>query len=133
MRAKARIFIGGVYLVGVLATSCSPGGGGSTQLAPDRITAGNPAVIKLELSVWGSGGNIKGRYTGIKTFYRLVGTQGYSAVDAKRTSQDATHEAYEFVIPPYSVGTSGEIEYYFELKLDGQPSRIDGIRRIRIE
>ena len=39
----------------------APGGGGSTQIAPDTVKAGEPAVVKLIVSVWGAGGPIEGR------------------------------------------------------------------------
>jgi len=118
----------------LLGASCqfTPGGGGSDQVVPDIIKAGEPAVIKLDLSVWGSGGAIKGRYTDISLHYRLVGEDSYKTLLPKLISQGEKREVYEFTLPAYPKGTDGEIEYYFELKLDGHPSRVDGMKKIKI-
>lgn len=130
--------------VGLLAACCVgsfacvasggvAGGGGSTQTAPDSMQSGQPVVVKLELTVWGSGGDIKGRYTDIALRYRLAtDAQGHAAVKPTLISADATHENYEFVIPAFAAGTVGDLEYYIELKLDGHPSRIEGIKKIKI-
>jgi hypothetical protein len=118
-----------VYL---LSVSCNiAGGGGSTQIAPEKMGTNERAVIKLELAVWGAGGPIKGRYTDVVCYYHLVGENGYQALRADPIAKDERHEVYEFTIPP--VGTTGEIEYYFEMKLDGHLSRVNGINRIRVE
>ena len=117
----------------LLISSCTmgAGGGGSTQIAPDSVKAGEAVVIRLQLSVWGAGGPIKGRYTDIQLSYRLVGENGYTTVLPKPVSADQRHEIYEFMIPPYPQGTRGEIEFHFELKLDGQTSRIEGLKKIK--
>lgn len=118
----------------LLGAECqpSPGGGGSAQVVPDAIKAGEPAVIILELSVWGAGGAIKGRYTDISLHYRLVGEDGYQALPPKLISQGEERAVYEFKLPAYPQGTTGEIEYYFGLKLDDHPSRIDGMKKIKV-
>jgi hypothetical protein len=110
-----------------------PGGGGGTQTAPDSVKPGEPAVIKLELSVWGSGGDIKGRYRDIAVSYRLVGERGYKMLSPRLVSQDKKHEVYQFTIPAYPEGTKGEIEYFFDVTLDGHHSRIEGIKKIKVE
>lgn len=112
----------------------TPGGGGSTQNIPESVKAGDSARVKLGLSVWGAGGSIKGRYTDVVAFYRLVGESGYKGpLSPTVLPQDETHEVYEFSFPAYPQGTQGEIEFFFELKLDGQPSRIAAGRKIKIE
>jgi hypothetical protein len=116
-------------------SSCmlAPGGGGSIQSSPESVKAGEPAVLRLELSVWGSGKDISGRYADVAVFYRLVGAAQYEGpLKAQPVPHDAKHESYEFTIPGYPTGTTGEIEFYFALKLDGQPSRIEGLKKIRI-
>jgi hypothetical protein len=137
MHAKGRLAIsilaiaafGGLCLLGALL-AFTPGGGGSTQVAPDAIKVETPATIQLELSVWGKGGPIKGRYTEISLHYRLVGENTYTTVKPKLVFQGREREIYEFTIPPYPRGASGEIEYYFDLKLDGHYSRVVGMKRI---
>jgi hypothetical protein len=117
----------------LVAASCFQiGAGGSNQVAPDSIRASEPAVIKLELLVWGEGGPIKGRYTDVTCHYRLSGEQTHAILVSVPSPQDDKHEVYEFTIPGYPAGTTGDIEYYFEMKLDGQPSRIDGIKKIHL-
>jgi hypothetical protein len=115
----------------LLAFGCA-GGGGITQVAPDTVKAGDPATITLEVAVWGSGGNIKGRYTDVVTYYRRAGEPEYRTATPTVVSQDAKHQNYQVVVPAYPIGTSGEVEYYIELKLDGQPSRIAGLKKIKI-
>ncbi len=110
---------------------CENGGGGSTQVAPDSVRAGEPATIDLELSVWGGAGKIDGRYSDVAARYRLVGDSNYTTAAATHAPKDSTHETYRFVVPPYPAGGK-EIEYYIDLKLDGHPSRIPGIKKIRI-
>jgi hypothetical protein len=102
-------------------------------VAPDSVKAGEPAVVRVELAVWGAGGPVRGRYTGILAHYRLVGERAYALLrPARAGGGDDHHENYEFVIPPYPPGTRGEIEYYLEMKLDGHPGRIEGIHRITV-
>jgi len=107
------------------------GGGGSSQTAPDFVRPGSSAIVTLELTVWGSGGQIDGRYTDIHGFYR-VNKAPYVDVAGEKGPSTKTSERYEFAFP-VPAEASGEIEYYFELKLDGHPSRIPGVSRIRIE
>src|SRR5687768_3652423 len=86
------------------------GGGGSTQTAPDTTNSGEPTIIKLELTVWGSGGPIKGRYTDVLGYYRLSGEQSYKSIAPKLESQNEDREVYTLAIPAYVKGTTGEIE-----------------------
>ena len=65
--------------------------------------------------------------------YRLVGESGYRSVSPELVSQEKDREFYKIPIPTYPQGTRGEIEYFIDLKLGGQPSRINGIKKIRIE
>lgn len=118
----------------LLGAACqlTPGGGGSVQAAPDAVKAGEPAVVRLTLSVWGAGGAIKGRYTDISLHYRLAGDEGSETLRPKFVSREEKREVYEFTIPAYPKGTVGEIEYYFELKLDGHHSRVNGMKKIKV-
>lgn len=117
----------------LVAAACTPaGGGGSTQVAPDAVGAGEPIVIGLELSVWGAGGEIEGRYSDILLFYRMAGEREYRTARPELVSRGATRESYQVVIPAVPAGSRGEIEYYIELKLDGQPSRLEGTKKIRV-
>ena len=113
-----------------LMLGCVAGGGGSNQTAPDMIKAGEPAIIRLELSVWGSGGTIENRYTDIKGYYKLSSEESYKIISPKLISQNKKSEEYEFKIPAYPQGTSGKIEYYFEMKLDGHFNSVNGIKSI---
>jgi hypothetical protein len=126
------LLLGGLMILGAVWTFAKPGGGGSTQIAPDVVNAGEPTVIKLELTVWGAGGSIKGRYTDVYLHYRLVGETTYKKVQPKLVSQYETQEIYDLTIPSYPKGTSGEIEFYFELKLDGHVNQIEGLKKIKL-
>ena len=108
------------------------GGGGSTQTAPDSVEAGEPAVIELELSVWGSREGIQGRYTGVEAYYRLVGESKYGSVKPRLVLQEKDREFYKITIPAYPEGTQGEVEYFITLNLDGHPSRINGMKKVKI-
>ncbi|MBZ5728266.1 MAG: hypothetical protein LAP87_25175 [Acidobacteriia bacterium] len=122
-------------VVCVLTVSCmfTPGGGGSTQSGPDSVKAGEPIVINLELSVWGSGGSIDGRYKDIVLFYRCVGDSEYKTIEPRLISRHDKSEVYEFTVPAVANETSREVEYYLEMKLDGHLNRIEGIKKIRID
>lgn len=119
-----------LYCFAAASCTVAPGGGGCTQIAPDFIRAAEGGTVRLELAVWGSGGEIAGRYTDIGLSYRLVGEQEYKSASIRVVSSDAKHQAIEAQIPP--VGREGEIEYFVELKLDGHYSRVDGIKKIRV-
>lgn len=114
------------------------GGGGSEQYPPDEAKTGEPAVIKFYVEVWGGGGPINGRYTDLALHYRLTGENDYKAVLPQPATLPANYttnpnlqwEAYQFTIPPYPQGTTGQIEYYIDLKLDGHASHVDGIKKI---
>lgn len=121
-------FVGLKWLGGNLA-----GGGGITQIVPDTVKSGDPAVVDLKLTVWGGGGPIKGRYTDIFLNYQITGQDVLGQLKPKLISQDEKSETYEFIIPGFPKGTKGgEIQYSIEAKLDGQPSRIEGIKKIQI-
>lgn len=129
------IVVVGVIIAGILflfKTAFTPGGGGSTQTAPDTVKIGELATVNLDLNVWGSGGSIKGRYTNIFLYYQITGQDFVKQIEPKLISQNNSHESYEFSIPTYPQYKNGEIIYSIELKLDGQPSRIEGIKKIQI-
>ncbi|MEK6983266.1 MAG: hypothetical protein AABX33_01735 [Nanoarchaeota archaeon] len=131
-------------LVCLLITSCSftPGGGASEQYAPDTTKTDEPTLIKLIVSAWGAGGPIKGRYTNISLHYRLTSGDIYKSVQPKVAdlpdnykkvaSKTNQFEAYEFTILAYPEGTTGEIEYYFEMKFDRHQNRVNGTKNIKI-
>lgn len=107
------------------------GGGGTIQTAPDSIKAGEAATIKFEVSIPGSQQNINGRYTDIVMHYNLTEFDS-NFTQPKLISQTKDKEIYEFTIPPYPVGTQGEISYYIELKLDGDSNRVEGYKKIKV-
>jgi len=123
----------------LLSSGCDiAGGGGSDQIVPDSVKAGEPAVIVIVLSVWGSGGSIKGRYRDLVLSYRLTGESEFKTIQPesipvpyKEFDKDK-FEAYRFTLPPYPKGMKGEIEFYFEVKFDGQKNHIKGIKKISI-
>lgn len=107
------------------------GGGASVQTAPDSISAGETAIVKFEVLVPGSKRDIKGRYTDLIMHYGLAKPES-NTVLPKLVSQTKEREVYEFTIPPYSVGTTGEISYYIELKLDGHANQTEGYKKIKV-
>jgi hypothetical protein len=121
-------------VVGLLISGCMlPGGGGSEQIVPDTVHAGSPAKFQLVMSVadinW-----IRGRFKDLKLFYRLAGDSVYREVHpARRFSVDHGREGYDFVIPPYPVGTRGTLEYRFTYRFDGHPNSVPGLKAVRVE
>ena len=107
------------------------GGGSSVQVAPDTVKAGESAKVSLKLSVWGGSGSIKDRYSDIFLIYQITGEDLLGQLTPKLVSQDDKNQVYEFSIPTRK-GASGEITYSIELKLDGQPNRFEGIKKIKI-
>jgi hypothetical protein len=110
-----------------------PGGGGSDQIVPDTIHAGSPATFRLVMSVadikW-----IRWRFRDLRLFYRLASDSIYSEVEpARRFSVDHGREGYDFVIPPYRLGTRGTLDYYFTFRFDGHPNRAPGLKVVRVE
>jgi len=99
------------------------------------IAAGKPATMRLVLSVFGSGGGVRGRYKDVALHYRLVGDSTFRrAVTPPPRPIDRKRESYDFVIPPFPQGTRGELEYFFVAHLDGhQGPAIEGIKKIRVE
>ena len=146
---KLSVIVGGVILlIGLLwyaAFSFSNNlnsGGGSQQYAPDTVQSGEPAEITLIVTATGGGGNIKGRFNNISLHYKLANETEYGVIQPKsialpdnfKTVQSKTFqsEAYAFTIPSYPIGITGEIEYYIELTFDGNQSRQDGVKKIKI-
>lgn len=146
---KSLIIIGSIVVIGGLLwfglvywIGSGIGGGGSEQIAPDTVQAGEPADVTLIVTATGGGGKIQGRFTNLSLHYRLVGENTYKSIqpqssalpDNFKTVQSKTFqsEAYKFIIPPYPKGTTGEIEYYTEMTFDGYQSRQDGVKKIKI-
>ena len=119
-------------LMGVLPSCFQPGGGGFNQTSPETVRAGEPAILTLEAYVWGAGGPIAGRCTQVAAFYRLTGSTEYQKVLPTLVSQNDKRELYRFTIPPFPAGTEGQIEFYFEVKLDGYLNHINGLKKITI-
>lgn len=132
-------FVGFFYLKTHLG-----GGGGVNHVIPDRVMAGEPAIFSVVLTTWGGGGAIAGRYTNISLGYRLVGEDTYTTLQPKHVvlpknyqeaiTRDRTnqYEAYDFTVPPYPLGTTGEIEYYLDTTLDGHLNHQEGIKKVRV-
>jgi len=146
---KILIILGSIVVIGGLLwfglsywIGGNIGGGGMQQYAPDTVQAGEPADITIIATATGGGGDIQGRFTDLTLHYRLVGENVYKSIQSQsialpdnfKTVQSKTFqsEAYKFTIPAYSKGTTGEIEYYVEMTFDGYPSKIDGIKKIKL-
>jgi len=138
----AVIVLIGVGVYGYFIWSSRPGGGGSEQYAPDTVKTGELTVIKFYVHTWGAGGPINGRFTNISLHYRLISENTYNAVQPKLialpdnyqkvVSETNQWEAYEFTVPPYPEGATGEIEYYIDMTFDGYPSHLDGIKKMKL-
>ncbi len=71
----------GAFFYLLFSSGCSvAGGGGSDQIVPDLVKAGEPAVVTIVFSVWGFGGLIEGRYKDITFNYRLIGERDYKTI-----------------------------------------------------
>ncbi len=146
MKRKAllvSVFLLILFFVGFFYLKTHLGGGGVNHIIPDSVMAGEPAIFSVVLTTWG-GGAIAGRYTNISLGYRLVGEDTYTTLQPKhavlpknyqeamtrnRTNQ---YEAYDFTLPPYPLGTTGEIEYYLDTTLDGHLNHQEGIKKVRV-
>ena len=116
----------------ILLGGCA-GGGGSVHHPPDHIEAGQPTVIKLSFSVWGSGGgwDLARRYTQILCHYRHGGDQHFQSIPATIVSSDKQRMTVEFVIPPQQPISEADIlDYYFDFLFDGHYNkrRIEHVR-----
>jgi hypothetical protein len=140
MRVKTLLAIA-LVLIGGFAFSLSNafvlGGGGSRDYAPNDAQSGTPTKFRLILNVWGGGGDIKGRYTNLGLYYKLIDEKEYKSVlpkpatlpdnYAKAMLEDkgSQWEAYESTIPAYPLGTKGTIQYYYTMSLDGHEQAIN--------
>jgi hypothetical protein len=116
--------IGVLGIIGLVLYSFVPGGGGSREVAPSLVHPCEPTVVRLELSVWGGGGPIAGRYSDVRMYYQMPGEDGDHALAPKLVSRSDTTEVYEFIVPPLRAGTQATIDHYFEVTLDGERTRI---------
>jgi hypothetical protein len=137
------IAIGGLLWFGLAYWVGSNIGGGSQRLnVSDTIKTGEPTDIESIVTATGGGGPIKGRFTNMSFHYRLVGENSYRILQPQPIalpdnfkavqSKSFQSEAYKFTIPPYPIGTIGEIEYYTEMTFDGYSSKTDGIKKIKV-
>lgn len=127
-----------------------PGGGGVREEVPDTVMAGEPITFYLYPSTWGKGAKkIEKIYPGATVFYRLVGEKEYQLVIGKpvplpenyraAVSDTLNWRAFEFSLPVYPIGTTGEIEYYFEIQNPTNPNhpdgkfRVEGIKKVKFE
>lgn len=117
------------------------GGGGVTQEVPDMVMAGTPITFYLYPSIWGKGAKkIEKIYPSATVYYRLVGEEQYRVVPGKSiplpenyrsaVSDTLNWKAFEFSLPAYPLGTTGEIEYYFEVQDPTNPNHPDGQFRV---
>jgi len=137
-----RAIVLSALLLGLLFGGCiCPGGGGTQELIPNTATPGEPIKVKMRAVVFDHNPNplsgcyapISGRFKSVKLYYRVVGEADWKVVEPTvRITEDATHETYEFVIPPYLEGTHGEVELYFESTFDGRSGGHPGVKKIAL-
>jgi hypothetical protein len=125
------------------------GGGGVNQEVPDTVIVGQPTALHLYASLTGGSASmsIDKVYPAATFFYRLSGESVYQSILGRNiplppnyqavVSKSLNYKAFEFIVPPYSLNTTGEIEYYFELQTPSNPNgavqRIEGLRNIQIK
>ena len=137
------VVMGGLLWLGLVYWIGSNLGGGSQRLnVPDTIKTGESTDIESIVTATGGGGPIKGRFTGISFSYRLMGENSYKTLQPRPIvlsdnfkavqAKSFQSEAYKFTIPPYPIGTAGEIEYYTEMTFDGHHSKTDGDKKIKV-
>ena len=132
-RARYRWWRTSAALSLALSSCILPGGGGSEQIVPDVVHAGQPATFRLVLSAvdinW-----VTGRFRDLKLFYRLAGDSSCAQVQpSRRFAVDHGREGYDFTIPPFPSGTRGTLEFYFTFRFDGHPNTAQGYRTVRVE
>jgi len=122
MRTAAVIVLSSLLLAGCF---CPGGPGGGQPLAPPAAKAGDPVTVSLWAFVLDSrsmcGGPAVGRFKNVMVYYRLQGETDYHVLTPiKTTVEDSEHVLFDFVIPPYPKGASGELEVLFGYHLDGR-------------
>lgn len=136
------LLLGGFYLFKWWAGGVA-GGGGSEHIVPDTAKTGEPITVGLILNTWGKHTKpISERYTNISLYYRLAGKSDYKSLQSKLVdlpanykiaiSDTAQYEKFEFTIPSYPKGTTGEIEYYVDMTFDGYLNHTEGIKKIKL-
>jgi hypothetical protein len=101
-----------------------PGGGGAEQEALYHDSFGR-LVVPLRLRVWGGGGPIQGRYTGVALRVSVAGESKVRSIFGKVATAGDDWELYEFLVDQ-SISTSNVSSYSFELTLDRQATTIAG-------
>lgn len=110
-----------------------PGGGGAEEL-PIEVSADGSLRVQLRLKVWGGGGAIAGRYQGVALHYRTPPAVTYQQVEGTRVQGDSRSEVYAFSLPrPSGNAAATALDYFFLLRLDGEPSSIPGKQAVALQ
>ena len=113
-----------LLLLEILWISGCAGGGGTVHHPPKIIEAGKPTVLRLELSVWGSGwGDMRDRFTSVTCHYRLVGEARFKSISMKAVSVESDRMFMECTLPSFEREAGTAVEYYFDKKFDGHYGR----------
>jgi len=133
-RAVVSLALGGLVVLAVLLSvewildSFTPGAGMSVE-APPQFRSDGSVAIRLEVSVWGSGGSIGGRYKDVL----LVLTPGATPsagvppirIAGRVVRATDTTEVREFIVPA-NIASQSNIGYRFELEFDGRSQQHAG-------
>ena len=138
----ALVVIGSGLVWKSLQPRFEPGGGGANEFPQLQETDGT-VVLRLRLNVWGGGGDINGRYRDVALVATLAGPPAASASGTSINASlrvpgriasggDATSQWYEFRIPRGNFNGSGQLEYHYEVTLDGHTTQIPGRLEIMV-
>lgn len=91
-------------------------GGGTVHVPPSFIPAGQPFTVTIEcVAISGRGDR---RFRDAKLSYRQAGTQNYSDVRMKFSSNAGTNPLFQGDLPPMEAGVI--LEYYISYYFDGE-------------
>lgn len=134
----ALVAVGALLLLALAASGTAagrwpigPGGGGTTEV---RYVAhpGEPVRLLLDVTVWGAGDGVEGRYGDLRLRYTIANAAPQQVVDGRLVLREKNRERYEFTVHPYRGGESGRLDYFFEMTFDGRRTTSPGKQDIEV-
>ncbi len=124
----ALLVAGGVFWF-YKGASCVAGGGGAEHAAPAGYSAQKPVTLELELVRWGAPQCLKGKvtedYSEVKCHFRLKGDADYIVQPMEGKVLDDNRALYTCAVPALKTEGEGDLEYFFDFKMNGVYSRRD--------
>ena len=107
--------------VGLLSGCYVAGGGGTTHVPPDEISANQPTELKITFSVWGGleTSTLDKRYTDVTCYYMTPKMLRYKGIAGEVVSADDEEMEMRFIIPPLDLREGETVKYFFEMLFNG--------------